>query len=125
MPQVDRSAAFTPRFSGRDLRATLDTLHAIGEGCAGSADFARRGVEHLPRFVGSDLTTLVVCDLEKGHRTVVPSGMVSRRDIEVFDRYFRGRPANSAARRSTTTTTARSGSSTCWRSRFTSTAGSW
>ncbi|HKC45897.1 MAG TPA: LuxR C-terminal-related transcriptional regulator [Burkholderiales bacterium] len=92
MPQGDRSAGSTPRFSSRDLRATLDTLHAIGEGCAGSADFARRGVEHLPRLVGSELTTLVVCDLEKGHRTVVPSGMVSRREIEVFDRYFRAHP---------------------------------
>jgi DNA-binding CsgD family transcriptional regulator len=82
----------TPQLSSGQLRAALDTLHAIGEACAGSTDFARRGVEHLPRLVGSDLTTLVVCDLDRGHRTVVPSGMVSRREIEVFDRYFYEHP---------------------------------
>jgi DNA-binding CsgD family transcriptional regulator len=81
-----------PRLASHDLRAALDTLHAIGEACAGATDFARRGVEHLPRLVGSDLTTMVVCDLDRGHRTVVPSGMVSRRDIEVFDRYFYEHP---------------------------------
>jgi DNA-binding CsgD family transcriptional regulator len=81
-----------PRLANRDLRAALDTLHAIGEACAGATDFARRGVEHLPRLVGSDLTTMVVCDLDRGRRTVVPSGMLSRRDIEVFDRYFYDHP---------------------------------
>ena len=74
MSQPQLSTAITPRLSTRELRAALDTLHAIGEACSGSADFARRGVERLPRLLGSDLTTLVVCDLDKGHRTVVPSG---------------------------------------------------
>ena len=86
------TASTPPRLSSRELRRALDTLHAIGEACTGSTDFARRGVEHLPRLVGSDLTTLVVCDLDQGHRTVVPSGMVSRREIEVFDRYFYEHP---------------------------------
>ncbi|HTO48449.1 MAG TPA: helix-turn-helix transcriptional regulator [Burkholderiales bacterium] len=92
MPQTRLSTPSTPRLSSGQLRAALDTLHAIGEACTGSTDFARRGVEHLPRLVGSDLTTLVVCDLERGHRTVAPSGMVSRREIEVFDRYFYEHP---------------------------------
>jgi DNA-binding CsgD family transcriptional regulator len=86
------TATMPPRLSSRELRRALDTLHAIGEACTGSTDFARRGVEHLPRLVGSDLTTLVVCDLDQGHRTVVPSGMISRREIEVFDRYFYEHP---------------------------------
>jgi DNA-binding CsgD family transcriptional regulator len=92
MAQPLSASPATPRLSSRELRAALDTLHAIGEACAGTTDFARRGVEHLPRLVGSDLTTLVVCDLDQGHRTVVPSGMVSRREIEVFDRYFYEHP---------------------------------
>ena len=92
MSQPHLSAATPPRLSSRELRAALDTLQAIGEACTGSTDFARRGVEHLPRLVGSDLTTLVVCDLDQGHRTVVPSGMISRREIEVFDRYFYDHP---------------------------------
>jgi DNA-binding CsgD family transcriptional regulator len=92
MSQASLTDATPPRLSNRELRAALDTLHAIGEACAGSADFATRGVEHLPRLVGSDLTTLVVCDLDQGHRTVVPSGLISRREIEVFDRYFHEHP---------------------------------
>ena len=66
MSQTRLSSPFTPRLSSGELRAALDTLHAIGEACAGSNDFARRGVEHLPRLVGSELTTLVVCDLDRG-----------------------------------------------------------
>ena len=92
MSRLHSSAASTPQLSSREFRTALDTLQAIGEACTGSTDFARRGVEHLPRLVGSDLTTLVVCDLDQGHRTVVPSGMISRREVEVFDRYFYEHP---------------------------------
>ncbi len=92
MVPLQTPAAAPPRLACRDLRAALDVLHAVGEACAGSEDFARRGVAHLPRLVGSDLTTLVVCDLDGGHRTVVPSGLVGRREIEVFDRYFYQHP---------------------------------
>jgi DNA-binding CsgD family transcriptional regulator len=84
--------AAPPRLSSRDLRAVLDTLRSVGEACTGTDDFARRGVARLPRLVGSDLTTLVVCDLDRGHRTVVPSELVSRREIEVFDRHFYEHP---------------------------------
>lgn len=76
----------------RELRTALDVLHAIGESCAGAADFARRGVELLPRLAANDLTTLVVCDLDAGHRTVVPSSALSPRAIEVFDHYFHSHP---------------------------------
>ena len=80
--------------SNRELRTTLDVLHAIGEGCTGGADFARRGVQWLPRLVGSELTTLSVCDLDQGHRSVVSDqpGAISAREIEVFDRYFHVHP---------------------------------
>jgi DNA-binding CsgD family transcriptional regulator len=75
-----------------DLRAALDTVYAIGARCDGVDAFARQGAELLPRLIPSELTTLVVCDLENGHRHVVPAGAVPRRVIEVFDRYFHAHP---------------------------------
>jgi DNA-binding CsgD family transcriptional regulator len=75
-----------------DFRGALDALHAIGE--AGADAFARRGLECLPRLVSSELTTLSVCDLDTGHRSVVSDrpGAISRREIEVFDRHFYDHP---------------------------------
>ena len=77
-----------------ELHGALDTLHAIGEGCAGGGEFARRGVECLPRLVPCELTTLSVCDLESGQRSVVSNqpGAISRREIEAFDRHFHEHP---------------------------------
>ena len=82
------------QLSNQELHAALDVLHAIGEDCAGSADFARRGVACLPRLVASELTTLSVCDLGSGHRSVVSDqpGAISRREIEAFDHYFYDHP---------------------------------
>jgi DNA-binding CsgD family transcriptional regulator len=74
------------------LRQALDVLHAIGDACDGSEAFARAGAALLPRLVASDLTTLVVCDLDRGHRSVVPGGLVGQREIEVFDHYFHVHP---------------------------------
>ncbi len=76
------------------MRAALDMLHAIGQDCIDSGDFARRGVQCLPRLVSSELTTLSVCNLDSGHRRVVceQAGVISRRELEVFDRYFFDHP---------------------------------
>ena len=76
------------------MRAALDTLHAIGRDCVDSDGFARRGVQCLPQLVSSELTTLSVCDLDSGHRKVVcdQPGAISRRDLQVFDRYFFDHP---------------------------------
>src|SRR3981189_1973192 len=73
-----------------DLRGALAALHAIGEGCRNAGEFARRGVERLPRLVSSELTTLSVCALDSGHRSVVTTrpGAISRRESEAFGRYF-------------------------------------
>lgn len=78
------------QLTSQELRTALDTLHAIGESCAGTGEFARRGVECLPRLIGAELTTLSTCDLDGGHRSVVSDnpGAISRREIEVFDHYF-------------------------------------
>jgi DNA-binding CsgD family transcriptional regulator len=77
-----------------DLRQSLDALHAIGEGCVRSDDFARRGVECLPRLVASELTTLSVCNLEDGRRSVVSDqpGALTARESALFDRHFHEHP---------------------------------
>ncbi|HEY7741535.1 MAG TPA: LuxR C-terminal-related transcriptional regulator [Burkholderiales bacterium] len=82
------------QLTNRELRAALEVLHAIGEGCAGGADFAARGVKWLPRLVASELTTLSVCDLDQGHRSVVSDqpGAISPRAIEVFNCHFHEHP---------------------------------
>jgi DNA-binding CsgD family transcriptional regulator len=82
------------QLNSRELRTALDVLHAIGETREGAADFARRSVRWLPRLVGSELSTLSVCDLDQGHRSVVSDqpGAISPRQIEVFDRYFHEHP---------------------------------
>ena len=81
MSRLHLATASTPPGSpAASCARALDTLHAIGEACTGSTDFARRGVEHLPRLVGSDLTTLVVCDLDQGppHRRAVGNDLAAR-----------------------------------------------
>lgn len=80
--------------SGIEMRAALDTLHAIGKDCADGRDFARRGVQCLPQLISSELTTLSVCNLDSGHRSVVcdQPGAISRRELEVFDRHFFDHP---------------------------------
>lgn len=80
--------------SGIEMRAALDTLHTIGKDCADGRDFARRGVQCLPRLISSELTTLSVCNLDSGHRSVVcdQPGAISRRELEVFDHHFFDHP---------------------------------
>lgn len=100
-------AASASRLSSRELRKVLDTLHALGDACAGSDDLASRGIECLPGLIGSDLTTLVVCDVDSGHRLVKPEGLLPREMSEVFDRYFRQHPLVRAHGRNPHAVTAR------------------
>jgi DNA-binding CsgD family transcriptional regulator len=80
--------------SHAQVQGALDALHAIGEGCVRSDDFAQRGVECLPTLVTSELTTLSVCNLETGHRAVVSDvpGALSAGEVAVFDRHFHAHP---------------------------------
>jgi len=80
--------------TSRDLNEALDALRTIGEGCTAPGNFARCGVASLSRLIGSELTTLSVCDLDSNHRSVVSDapGAISPREIEVFDRYFHAHP---------------------------------
>jgi DNA-binding CsgD family transcriptional regulator len=93
-PPAQTHALRASQLTVAELRAALDMLHAIGEACAGSADFAQRGVESLPRLVGSELTTLSLCDLDSGHRSVVTDapGAISPHEIDAFDRHFFAHP---------------------------------
>jgi DNA-binding CsgD family transcriptional regulator len=77
-----------------DLRRALKALHTIGDGCTAPGNFARCGVASLSRLIGSELTTLSVCDLDSNHRSVVSDapGAISPRELEVFDRYFHAHP---------------------------------
>jgi len=77
-----------------DLKACLDTVHAVGEGTASLATFLRGGVSCLPRLIGSDLTHVSVCDLGSGRREVVSDipGAIPARDIETFNRHFSVNP---------------------------------
>ncbi len=76
------------------VEASLTALHAIGEGCVRSDDFARRGVDCLPRLVACELTTLSVCNLDDGRRHVVSDrpGALSAREVALFDRHFHQHP---------------------------------
>jgi len=80
--------------SAADLRVALDVLNTIGERCACGSSFAHEGVTNLPGLVAAEITTLSVCDLDSGHRSVVSDrpGAISPREIEVFDRYFYEHP---------------------------------
>jgi DNA-binding CsgD family transcriptional regulator len=80
--------------SYQTIDRALEALHATGEGCVRSDDFAQRGVECLPRLVASELTTLSVCNLDTGHRAVVSDvpGALSAREVALFDHYFHDHP---------------------------------
>ena len=80
--------------TNRDLRAALDTLRTIGEASTSVAGFARQGVASLKTLVSAELTTLSVCNLGTGHRSVVSDipGAIAKREIEAFDRHFHEHP---------------------------------
>ena len=76
-----------------DLARALHVLGELGEAAA-SDDFARRGVEVLPRLVPAEIATLSLCQLEDGRRRVVtwPEGAIGDADRAAFDRHFYHHP---------------------------------
>lgn len=82
------------QLSSRDLRAAVDTLRVIAEACAQTPGFARQGVTGMAQLLGADLTTLSICDLESGHRTVVSDhpALTSSDACAVFDHHFHTHP---------------------------------
>jgi len=77
-----------------DLESCLDAVHAIGAASASGEGFARGGVSFLRRLVPSDITTLSICELDTGHRSVVSDvpDAISKDGIEAFDRHLPGHP---------------------------------
>ena len=78
----------------QDLRGGLRVLRDIGAAGPGLAEFARAGVQALPSLVASEVTTLSVCDLGSGHRTVfgTPGSALSAQDKACFDHFFSDHP---------------------------------
>ena len=77
-----------------DLRAGLHLLQTVSVAGADWQAFARAGVEALPGLVASEITTLSVCDLRSGHRSVIgsPDSRLSALDRASFDRHFDAHP---------------------------------
>jgi DNA-binding CsgD family transcriptional regulator len=78
----------------RDLRACLDVVRDLSSATAAGEGFLDPGVRILPRLVASEITHVSICDLDTGHRRVVSDqpGAISRRHLDVFNRYFHEHP---------------------------------
>jgi DNA-binding CsgD family transcriptional regulator len=78
----------------RDLHAALIALRNVSEQGLASASFVDAVLEQLTGVVASDLTTLSICDLERGSRKVVgrKAETLSEADRDAFDRHFREHP---------------------------------
>lgn len=87
-------AAMFAELSARDLRSAMSALQALAEESADCRSFAVAALEHLTGVVASDLTTLSICDLERGTRRVVSRAgeTLSDADRAAFDRHFREHP---------------------------------
>lgn len=86
--------AVLTRLPGRGLRAAMRALGVLAEQSDSSAAFVDAALEQLTGIVTSDLTTLSICDLERGSRRVVgrKAETLSEADRATFDRYFREHP---------------------------------
>jgi DNA-binding CsgD family transcriptional regulator len=76
-----------------DYRAGLKAVEQLAA-ARSSAEFAQRGVRLLAGLVSSELTTLSVCDLVSGRRSVigVPAGAIGPAERAAFDRHFNEHP---------------------------------
>ena len=73
-----------------DYAAALDLLAGLQPAASDSQSFAQQLVYSLTDWIASELTTLSVCDLVTGHRSVVglPGVRLGQGDIACFDRHF-------------------------------------
>ena len=80
--------------SDHDAKRALAAFQAIAVEGDGYASFVRHVLDELAQLVDSDLTTLSLCDLERGTRTVVarPGETISEQDRAAFNRHFREHP---------------------------------
>lgn len=87
-------AAVLAELAERDLRAVLGALQSLAERSADSASFIAAALEGLTGIIASELTTLSICDLERGTRRVVgrQGESLSAADRAAFDKHFREHP---------------------------------
>lgn len=78
----------------QDFSVALSLLDAVRSSRTDPDTYARVGVRELTRVIGSEITTLSVCNLRTGHRSVVsiPGCALSRSEIEAFDAHFHEHP---------------------------------
>jgi DNA-binding CsgD family transcriptional regulator len=79
---------------GRDARRAVAAFDAIAAEDHDPRSFVRDALDRLAELVGSDLTTLSLCDLQRQTRTVIGrSGeALSDEDRAAFDRHFSEHP---------------------------------
>jgi DNA-binding CsgD family transcriptional regulator len=77
-----------------DARRALVAFDAIASENHSSQSFVRHALDRLSQLVGSELTTLSLCDLEQQRRIVIgrPGEALSDDDRAAFDRHFREHP---------------------------------
>jgi DNA-binding CsgD family transcriptional regulator len=87
-------ASILSHLADRDARRAVNVIHALATADEDASAFVHRLLDRLARLVGSDLTTLSICDLSEGTRRVVgrPGESLSAADRAAFDRYFREHP---------------------------------
>jgi DNA-binding CsgD family transcriptional regulator len=87
-------ASILSHLADRDARRAVKVMQALATSDDDAAGFVHDLLDHLPRLVGSDLTTLSLCDLTQGTRRVVgrPGEALSCEDRAAFDRHFREHP---------------------------------
>lgn len=86
--------ALGKRLRSRDARRSLATFDAIAAEAHNPLSFVHQALDGLAELVGSDLTTLSLCDLERQTRTVVGrrGEALSDEDRAAFDRHFPAHP---------------------------------
>jgi DNA-binding CsgD family transcriptional regulator len=79
---------------GKDARRAAAAFDAIAAENGEPQSFVRHALDELALLLGSDLTTLSLCDLERQTRTVIsrPGEALSERERATFDRHFREHP---------------------------------
>jgi len=87
-------AAMFANVSARDLRSAMAVLHVLAEQSADCRTFVLAAIEQLVGVVPSELTTLSICDLDRGVRRVISrrGEALSDADRAAFDRHFRDHP---------------------------------
>jgi DNA-binding CsgD family transcriptional regulator len=80
--------------SDRNARRALAAFQEIAVAADGYGAFVARVLDELAQLLGSDLTTLSLCDLERGTRMVVgrPGEAISEPDRAAFNRHFHEHP---------------------------------